>query len=612
MIREKRNREKLISYYNKFMDEGIVDLNVHPWIAASWQRCAQAQLQHDVFMTRHRLNKEEIAQQLKKHEVVLKYVEGLYEQTKQDLNMHSLSMLLVDNEGYVVKNYSMPFFQRSIEDIQGMRVLEEDVGTSSLSIAMEHNVPFLMFGPEMWSCDCHGGDACSAPIVVNGQLRYVLTFFSMDTVNIPYGLLFNHLLTMKYAIEQHLTMLERWTVNELLMTNFPAAVFWLDRNGEIKYLNGRAEKRMDGHKRLQDVFLNYEHIPVKAALDGTACLRKELAWITAERTYEDITSVLPIRVGIETTGALVISMAIEDLKTMVAHATGYSSRYSLYSMVGQSEAFVQLQHRAQKIARFEYNILIQGEPGTGKQRLAHGIHQASKRAASPLIALKCYTGNDQDLAEEFFGRNGGSRSVAGKLELAQGGTLFLDEVEKLSVEMGDRLAAVLKDRSVYNVRLIAACDSNLKRLTDKKLFSRDLFVLLTQCTIKVPTLRDRTEDIQVIAEHILAEMSAQHNLPQKHLAPETVELLNRCEWLGNIKQLQGVIEKAFFHTPSEVIGPDDVRLPGNKALEKSWKYDKDAFVTAWKTAGGNISKLANLLGVSRVTLYRYLRKYDLR
>lgn len=226
----------------------------------------------------------------------------------------------------------------------------------------------------------------------------------------------------------------------------------------------------------------------------------------------------------------------------------------------------------------------------------------------------------QELEEEFFGRNDGEQEFAGKLELSLGGTLFLDEVEKLPVEMGDKLAEALThglvDKSTgklrrFDVRVIAACDSNLKRLADKGLFSRNLYELVLDTTMRVPPLRERVKDIEVIAGHILVEMSAQHNLPQKRLSPEAVSLLLNCSWPGNIKQLQGVIEQAFFHTPGSIIEAENIKLPGDKTLEKSWKYDKDAFIAAWKSAGGNISKLASMLDVSRVTLYRYLKKYGL-
>ena len=317
--------------------------------------------------------------------------------------------------------------------------------------------------------------------------------------------------------------------------------------------------------------------------------------------------------------ALVLSMSIEDLKTTIAHATGYSSRYSLYSMVGETNEFLALQHKATRVARTDHNILLQGEPGTGKQRLAHGIHQASSRAAAPLIVVKCCNAPLADLKREFFGSDDGGQPIAGKLELSMGGTLFLDEVEKLPVEMGDILADALTkgdDREKgngkkYNVRVIAACDSNLKRLADKGLFSRKLYEVVLDTTMRIPPLRERVKDIEIIANHILAEMSAQHNLPPKRLAQDAVDLLLNCSWPGNIKQLQGVIEQAFFHTPSSIIEAENIKLPGDRTMEKSWKYDKDAFIAAWKSAGGNISKLACMLDVSRVTLYRYLKKYGL-
>ena len=621
MIREKRNKEKLASYYRKFMEDGVIDPNVHPWVAESWQRCRAMKLPHETMPKLNKLSREEIVEHQKTHEFIVKYVDGLYEQSKQHFNIHNLSMLLIDEDGYVIKNYALPFFQRVIEDIQGMRVLEEDVGTSSISIAREHNVPFLMFGPEMWIKDSHSGDACSAPICVNGKIRYIISFFSLDQNDLPYDLLLSLLLTMKYSIEQHLSMLEYWSIYQLMMNELPVAVYWIGQDEQLKYCNNNAQKRLDGKKNLEDVFLNYEHIPIKKALQGVPTHRREITWITQDRTYEDITTVMPIKVGSEVESALVMSMSIEDLKTTIAHATGYSSRYSLYSMVGETSEFLALQHKASRIARSDNNILLQGEPGTGKQRLAHGIHQASPRAAAPLIVVKCSNAPIEALEEEFFGSVDGDRQpMAGKLELALGGTLFLDEVEKLPVEMGDKLADALKNglvnretgvRKKLNVRVIAACDSNLKRLSDKGLFSKSLYELVLDTTMRVPPLRERVKDIEVIASHILAEMSAQHNLPPKRLSPEALNLLTGCSWPGNIKQLQGVIEHAFFHTPGAIIESDNIKLPGDRTLEKSWKYDKDAFIAAWKSAGGNISKLAGMLDVSRVTLYRYLKKYGL-
>ena len=622
MIRERRNKEKLISYYNKFIDEGIVDPNVHPWVAESWRRCEARKLEHETMpVNGPRLTKSELARKLENHEDVVTYVDGLFEQNKQYFNTHNLSMLLVDSEGYVLKNYALPFFQRSIEDIQGMRVLEEDVGTSSICVARSHDVPFLMFGPEMWIRESHSGDACSAPIDVGGQTRYILSIFSLDQNELPYDILLSLLMTMKYSVEQFLTMEEYWKACSLLAEDIPASVFWVNRDGSLNYCNNNGKKRMDGKKRLEDIFLNYAHIPIQKAFNGKPTLRKEITWTTQDRTYEDVTSVLPVKIGGRIDSALIVTMSIEDLKTTIAHATGYSSRYSLYSMVGNSSEFLALQHKAARVARGDNNLLLQGEPGTGKQRLAHGIHQASPRAAAPLITVRGHEGPEAELEAEFFGTDDGAGHItAGNLELANGGTLFLDEIEKFPTRLEDVLADALRNgvlnretgtRRKFNVRIIAACDSNLKRLTDKGLFSRSLYELVIGTVIRVPPLREREEDMEIIANHILTEMAARHNMPGKTLSKEALQLLNSCQWPGNIKQLQGVIEQAFFHTAGSVIEATHIKLPGERRIEKSWKHDKDAFVAAWKQAGGNISKLAIMLDVSRVTLYRYLKKFEL-
>jgi len=622
MIRERRNKEKLVSYYNKFIDEGILDPNVHPWVAESWQRCAARKLPHETMPKGHRLTKEQIEIQQQTHAEVVAYTDGLFEQNKQYFNTHNLSMLLIDEEGYAIKNYALPFYQRSIEDIQGMRLLEEDIGTSSFCVARSHNVPFLMFGPEMWIRGCHSGDACSAPVIVKGHTRYIISFFSIDQNDLPYDILLSLLMTMKYSLEIFLNVLDNKKVNEIIAEEIPAAIYWLDKQGNGLYSNANGKKRLENSTRLDEIFLNYEHFPIDKALKGKTTIRKEITWITQERTYEDVTSVLPVKAAGKIDSVVIITMSIEDLKTTIAHATGYSSRYSLYSMVGNSPEFQTLQHKAARVARSDNNILLQGEPGTGKQRLAHGIHQASPRAAAPLITVRCHEGPEEELAKEFFGSAEGNdnQSSAGKLELANGGTLFLDEIEKLPLGIGDKIATALKNgvkdpkskaKRKFNVRIISACDSNLKRLADKGLFSQSLYDAVNGTVIRVIPLRERIEDVEIIANHILTELAIRHNMPAKTLSHPALDLLNSCSWPGNIKQLQGVIEQAFFHTVGSVIESDNIKLPGDHTMEKSWKHDKEAFIATWKQAGGNISKLATMLDVSRVTLYRYLQKYDL-
>ena len=158
---------------------------------------------------------------------------------------------------------------------------------------------------------------------------------------------------------------------------------------------------------------------------------------------------------------------------------------------------------------------------------------------------------------------------------------------------------------------LAACDSDLKRLTERGLFDKDLYEIVSKSVIRVPALRSRREDMPKLVDHIILELAAQHQMAKKTVLPETLQLLKEYDWPGNIKQLQSVIEYAFFNTKGDVIRPENINLMGDIKPDNKWKEDREVFVKAWQAAGGNVSRLANLLNVSRVTLYRYLKKYGL-
>ena len=577
----------------------------------------------------NKLSREEIVEHQRTHEFIVKYVDGLYEQSKQHFNIHNLSMLLIDEDGYVIKNYALPFFQRVIEDIQGMRVLEEDVGTSSISIAREHNVPFLMFGPEMWIKDSHSGDACSAPICVDGKIRYIISFFSLDQNDLPYDLLLSLLLTMKYAIEQHLKMLEYWSIQKMMMEELPVAVYWIGQDEKLKYCNSNAKKRLEGRENLEDIFLNYEHIPIKKALQGTPTHRREITWITQDRTYEDITTVMPVKVGSEVESALVMSMSIEDLKTTIAHATGYSSRYSLYSMVGETSEFLALQHKASRIARSDNNILLQGEPGTGKQRLAHGIHQASPRAAAPLIVVKCSNAPLSTLEEEFFGsEDGDHQPTAGKLELSMGGTLFLDEVGNLAPETQQMLLRAIQERRYrpigdktdksFNVRIIAATNEDLGAAVNEKRFRQDLLYRLHDFEITVPPLRDCQEDIMPLAEFFREIANKELECDVIGFDGEARKTLLTHVWPGNVRELRQKIMGAVLQAQTGLVTKEHLELAVTKQTSpvsfalRNDAEDKERILRALKQANGNRKVAAELLGIGRTTLYSKLEEYGLK
>ena len=618
MIREQRSKEKLEQYYRKFIEQGVIDPNVHPWVAESWEASREVGVPHERMWLTHRLTREELAARRQANKAALGFIESLYHTLQEHFSAYNLSLLLVDRDCYVLKNYALPFFQKTMDEVEGARVTEQDIGTSSISLAYSRQTPFLLFGPEMWAQDCHSGDACSAPVFVDHDLRYIITIVALEPGSLPYNAMVALLLSMRFALEQHLSLMTRLEAKHILLDSIPFAAYHLLPGGEVSYANRRGLARLgkDGTETsLSKLLSNYQMSPLAKGFMGIPSYNKEMTWIMPGKVYEDITTVVPITNMGEVEGIAALSLPLEELRVLAAHTAGYRARYHLSGMVGNAHAFVAIKEKAARVARGHNHIVLQGEPGTGKQRLAHGIHQASPRAAAPLITVRC-GGATAGLELELFGAN----NVPGKVELANGGTLFIDEVEKLSADLSEKLATVLSDNEIVrpdgtrvaiDVRLIAACDSDLKRLADKGIFSATLFEQIGRVILKIPGLASRREDIPLLAEHIIAELAEQNQLPGKRLTADAEKLLMSFDWPGNTKQLQEVIENAFFHCEGDVLDAQNLELPGETGPGRAWKDSREAFIEVWKAAGGNISRLAGMLDVSRVTLYRYLRKYGL-
>lgn len=636
MIRENRSRNKLAGYYRKFIDEGIIDPNVHPWVAQSWEESRMQGISPQGGLPLLRVPREELQLRQERHRKAIDYVASMVSEVREFFRKFRLTLLLLDEENVVIRSFAQPFFLISTDDtIEGAKLGQEEIGASSIAIAARHKVPFWLYGPEIWVEECQEVDTCSAPIILGEKRRYTLSIIVNAPEAKPQEAVMAMLLNMRRALTDELKNHEVIKAQAAILDATPFAVYQVQPDGEVSYTNKLGVSRLaaidpgksgEGAKRinLNDVVVNYHHTPIYKGFDGISSHNREVTWITKAKTYEDITTVVPIKDKADenVSSVVVVSMPIEDLRTLVAHAAGYTAKYSLSSMVGSSQGFRTMQEKAARVAKNRYHVLLQGESGTGKQRMAHGIHRASPRAAGPLITMRCGDTTPELLEQELFGVAVSSEvSHPGRLELALGGTLFLDEIESLPKNIAARLAENLQrgasqrvNEEVYrpiDVRIIAACDSDLKRLTERGLFDRSLYEIVSKSIIRVPPLRSRREDIPALVEHIIEEQAELHQLQPKTLADDTLKLLESYDWPGNVKQLQHVVEQAFFNTASPVIQPSDINLMGDIQPDTKWKEDRDIFVKAWQAAGGNVSRMANMLNVSRVTLYRYLRKYGL-
>jgi two-component system nitrogen regulation response regulator NtrX len=316
-----------------------------------------------------------------------------------------------------------------------------------------------------------------------------------------------------------------------------------------------------------------------------------------------------------------------------------------YELVGESPAIQALREQIRSAAPSHGRVLIRGESGTGKELIARAIHRQSLRAERPFVEVNCAAIPDELIESELFGHEKGSFTGAttkrrGKFEVADGGTIFLDEVGDMSLKTQAKVLRVLQEQTLervggsetltVDVRVIAASNKDLEEEIRKGTFREDLFYRLNVIPFEVPPLRERREDIGLLASHFLHVFSREYGKRQKELSPDAMNLLVSYSWPGNVRELRNVIERMVIMVRQEVIGNDDVasslRLrpqgePGALAapaddLEGTLRDARDVFERAFilrrlRESHWNITRAAERLGIERSNLHRKMKAYGI-
>lgn len=301
---------------------------------------------------------------------------------------------------------------------------------------------------------------------------------------------------------------------------------------------------------------------------------------------------------------------------------------------GESSAMKSLHEIILKVAHTHANILITGENGTGKEVVARKIHNLSQRAKNSLVTVDMGAIVETLFESELFGHAKGAFTDAkanriGKFELADEGTLFLDEIGNLDVSMQAKLLSVLQTRTVtpvgsnkpipINIRLVCATNSNLPLAVQEGSFREDLFYRINTIELRVPPLRERIEDIPLLADFFLARYAKKYHNRMMTLSTDAIRKLQKYSWPGNVRELQHAIEKAVILSDKSCIGAEDFLLQIDQSptelasLEGISLQDmeKKVIENSLKTNDGNITAVANELGITRATLYSKMKKYQL-
>ena len=296
-------------------------------------------------------------------------------------------------------------------------------------------------------------------------------------------------------------------------------------------------------------------------------------------------------------------------------------KYRLHGIIGKSAPMRVLQKQIADLAPLNWTVLIEGETGTGKELAARAIHQSSRRDKGPFIAVNTAGLSDSLLSSQLFGHKKGSFTGAsedqkGFFEAAHGGTLFLDEIGDISPAVQSSLLRVLEEKKIIrlgeqkeravDVRVVAATHCDLNQEVEKGRFRRDLLYRLRAARIFLPPLRDRREDIPLLAYHFLSLGRAETGKEAREFDPDFLRVLLKYSWPGNVRELRSVINFAVIHCQGPTLGVDD--LPPE--VTRPGPHDSPAapldIETALEKTGGHRGRAARLLGISRATFYRRL------
>ena len=318
------------------------------------------------------------------------------------------------------------------------------------------------------------------------------------------------------------------------------------------------------------------------------------------------------------------------------------SKYGTLGLLGKSEKFIELLQSIEAAARCDVRILLEGENGTGKELVAHAVHQLSSRSEKKFVGIDCGAIQPNLVESELFGHvkgafTGAAMDRIGLFEEANGGTLFMDEINNLPVEMQSKLLRVLQDEEIrpvgsnqirkINVRIITASSSSLKKLVNENKFREDLYYRLNVYPIYVPTLKDRIEDIPLLAEHFLKKFSGEQNKEITGIHEEVLDYLKQRHWAGNIRELENFIERLVTLVSKNQKVIDRKLLPAeylkelkkfkkdareiqiSKSLNESLlEYEEKLISTALKNCNWNQSKAAQMLNISEHDIRYKMKK----
>ena len=566
----------------------------------------------------------------------------------------SYAMAIADKEGYILEvtgHRAMLDEYRIRKCLPGYRWTERDVGTCSIGLVLTEKRPIMLLEGEMFNQHAAHVTNSAAPIFDHRDIF-------LGVLNISGPASATHLHTLGLVIQatatiraqlaeienqQNMALKDQYLM--VLLESDRRGIIALDKNGCIVHHNTKARKMLclpeDAIGAPLDAVVasSFKIQPFSAQKRGFS--EREISYRVQGQMRSFVATLDPVTLpNGRFAGSLLLLVEKQQVINLVNSLSGVQAKFSFKSIISRSKELEKTLQYCRQAAKSPSPVLLFGETGTGKELFAQAIHNASDRRGKPFISINCGAIPRELLESELFGYEEGAFTGAsrkghpGKLELAHHGTLFLDEVGDMPLDMQVKLLRVLQSGEVHRLgsraplhldfRVIAATNVDLKLSMRNKEFREDLFYRISTFFIKIPPLREREGDIELLANFFLKRFSGTLGRADMSFSPEALELLLRYSWPGNVRQLESIVERTVNLCQRNVIEPGDLDMPQELPASAMREVEEeDAHSTLddvcyryiarlMRAEHDNIRRVAAILDISRQTLYRKLEVMALR
>lgn len=634
------NQETLVRMWAEYVYEGKIDSRIRPEIADGWQRCRAAGMNPANGGADMRVDEEIFQSILAENRVLIETAQPIMQSVYDVLCQSRFTLVLTDSVGYILECIGSREAQdanRAIRFAKGSLWSNLSVGTNAISVALDHDVAIQMVGAEHYCRSHHMGICSAVPIhSPDGEVVGCLDLTGRGELPHPHSL--GLVIAAAQGIEGKLVLRQTAETMRAALEGGEDSVLFLSKEYRPIWANNAAKRMFQmQEEKLRNVdFRRFfpklewsDRIWEKGEqhfFNDVRVLTKDEAWHCSAAVYPLVDLGMPV-----------LNVTLKPQTHLIASVNKVSGNRAVYTfgdIFTEDAEMKRVLTQARKYARYDGNILIEGESGTGKELLAQAIHNVSSKAKGPFVSVDC-AAIPRDLWEfDLFGYESdmfpgvSCEGNPGKFELANHGTLFLDGISEIPLDFQNKLLRAAESHCItrvggkeelqLDIRIIVSANHSLESDVGNRSFSPELFYRINVLQLSVPPLRERMGDIACCTEHFLERLNALYPDFPHSCSPEFLAGLQRYNWPGNVRELQNSIERACLSSPESVLGEESLQFVFAsatgymKTLKRIGDEEESGLLrSTLAICGGDVDAAAEKLGISRATLYRRLKKYNI-